>query len=143
MSFDLKIIDGDLNIGDDGDLNQVNDGEKLTQDLLKIALTPIGSNPFFPWFGSSISKNLIGTPFNLGIVGPLATDQLRSSLQTLQKLQRLQMNSGQRVSPYELLAAIQQVRIERNVTDPRYFRVVIQVLSKALNSTQTSFDVSL
>ena len=143
MSFDLQIKDGDLQIGANSDLVQVIDGEKLTQDLLKMALTPVGSNPFFPWFGSSISKNLIGTPFNLGIVGPLATDQLRSSLETLQKLQRLQMNSGQRVSPFELLAAVQQVKIERNVTDPRFFRVVIRVLSKALVSTTTSFDVSL
>lgn len=142
MSFDLRINNqGDLNIGRDGDIEKVVDTDKLIQDILKIALTPIGSNTFFPAYGSNISKNLIGTPFNLSLVGPLAEDQLSSSLNTLLILQRLQSNSKQNVSPYELLAAIQKVEIERNITDPRYFSVMIRVLSKALISTATTFDI--
>ena len=34
MSFDLKISEGDLKIGDNGDLQQVITSEKLTQDIL-------------------------------------------------------------------------------------------------------------
>ena len=143
MSFDLKINQGDLQLGRNGDLQQIADTDKLVQDVLKMALTPIGANTFFPWYGSTVSANLIGTPFNLGIIGPLASDQLKSSLKTLITLQQIQTNNGQKVSPYELLAAVKQVQIERNITDPRYFRVVIEVLTKALTTIATSFDVTL
>ena len=57
MSFDLKIINGDLVIKN-GQLTTVVDSEKLIQDILKICLTEAGSNPMQPWYGSSISPGV-------------------------------------------------------------------------------------
>lgn len=144
MSFDLKIKNGDLHISSTGDLQKVQDTEKLIQDILKIVTTPLGSNPFFPWYGSSVSSSLIGNPFSFQFVGNLASSQIRESLETLQKWQNVQTSSGQSVTPYELLAAIQEVKVERNQIDPRYFRIVIKALTKALTSTgNIALDVSL
>ena len=39
MSFDIKISQGDLAIGSDGDLARVEDTDKLVQDVLKILMT--------------------------------------------------------------------------------------------------------
>lgn len=139
MSFDLKIQQGDIKIGTDGDFQKVEDNEKLIQDIAKIATTPLGGNPFFPWYGSPVSKTLIGSPFNFDMIGTLASAQLRQSLETLQLLQQTQVKVGQRVSPGELLAAIQDLRIERNQVDPRYFSVSIKVLTKALTVVTTGF----
>lgn len=143
MSFDLQIKNGDLQIGTDGDLQKVENTEKLVQDILKIALTPVGGNPFFPGYGSNISKNLIGNAFNSGFTSSIAEDQLRASLDNLINLQRIQANSGQRITAYEMLAAIQDVKVERNQTDPRFFKVIIKALTKAFTPANTSFTVTL
>lgn len=142
MSFDLRIKNGDLQISSTGDLQKVEDTEKLIQDILKILSIPLGGNPSFPWYGSSISTSLIGNPFNFQFTSSLTSAQIRDALEILQKLQNIQAGR-QAVSPAELLAAIQEVRVERNQTDPRYFRVVIKALTKALTSVSTSFDVGL
>lgn len=141
MSFDLKIQNGDLQISNVGDLQTVENTDKLIQDILKIATTPIGGNPFFPWYGSPMSKILIGNPLSFEFSESVATSQLNSSFETLQKLQTVQTNSGQKVTSSELLAAIQQIKIQQNQTDPRYFRVVIKALTRALTSATTSLDV--
>ena len=143
MSFDLKVHLGDLQISNTGDLQKVENTEKLIQDILKMVTTPLGGNPFFPWYGSPISNTLIGSPLSHDFLGTLASAQLRQSLETLQKLQRTQAAAGQNVTAAEMLAAIQEVKIERNQTDPRYFRIVIKALTKALTSATTSFDVGI
>lgn len=142
MSFDLKIQNGDLVIAGSGDLAKVENTEKLIQDILKMVTVRLGSNPFFPWYGSPMSDTLIGSPLSFEFLETLASSQLRTSLETLQKLQKAQSASGQKVTPAEMLAAIQEVRIERNQTDPRYFRVIIKALTKALTPAVTVFGVN-
>jgi hypothetical protein len=142
MSFDIKIENGDLKIGNNGDLQKVENTDKLIQDVLKMCLTQLGGNPFFPFYGSPVSSTLIGNTFDFEMLNTVATSQLRGSLENLQQLQKLQEQNGQRLTASELLAAIQQVAIERNATDPRYYRVLIKILTKAMTSVTTSFDVS-
>lgn len=142
MSFDLKIKSGDLQLASNGDLQKTENTEKLIQDILKILSIPLGGNPSFPWYGSSISTSLIGNAFNFQFTSSLASSQVRDALEILQKLQNVQ-TGRQAVTPNELLAAIQEVRVERNQKDPRYFTVIIKVLTKALTSVTTSFDITL
>lgn len=143
MSFDLKIFEGDVKISNNGDVEKVENSDKLIQDILKIAVTPIGSNKFFPMYGSPISRSLIGSAFSMTFSSTFAADQLKSSLETLQKLQKVQQAAGQKVTAAELLAAIRQVSIERNQTDPRYFRVVIKILSKDFVAFSPEFTIGL
>ena len=138
MSFDFRISEGDISIGANGDIAKVEDTEKLIQDILKIAITPLGGNPFYPWYGSPISKSLVGSPFPMEFISSVASSQLRNALETLMKLQKTQI-AAQIVSPFEQLAAIQETRIERNQVDPRFFTVIIKVLTRALTTAQTSF----
>ena len=143
MSFDLKIQDGDLKIGSNGDLQQVRDTNKLVQDILKIISTQIGSNPFFPWYGSPITKSLLGRSFDYKFVSSIATQQLRSTLETLQKLQKDQIRRNQIVTPQEQLAAIQKVLVERNIVDPRFYTIVLTVLSKAFSRVEVPMSFRL
>jgi hypothetical protein len=140
MSYDIQIKNGDIAIGSDGDFQKVENTEKLIQDILKMVTTPLNSNLFYPWYGSPISKSLIGTPFDTQFISTVASNQLQGSIETLQKLQSLQA-SYQNISPSEQIAAIQEVRIERNQVDPRFFTVIIKVLSKDLSVAVTQFDV--
>ncbi len=142
MSFDFKILNGDLVVGTDGDLAQVSDTDKLVQDVLKMLMTEIGSNPAFPWYGSSVSATMIGSPYDEEFISSVATSQIRSSLEILQNLQSEQATK-QIVTPGELLAAIKSVDIVRNDVDPTFFSVLLSVLTKNLTIANTSFNVTL
>lgn len=142
MSFDLKILNGDLVIGTDGDFARVQDSEKLIQDILKMLMTEQGSNIFFSWYGSSLSSSMIGSPYDSEFISSVAENQIRSSLEILQSLQREQ-SAKQIVTPGELLAAIKSLNVVRNQVDPTFFSVLLSVLTKNLTVADASFNVNL
>ncbi len=141
MSFDFKISQGDLVLGNNGDLQQIINTDKLIQDLLKICITPLGSNPAYPSYGCAINKSLIGTSFDTDFISSIASNQLKNSIEILKDLQEAQSFS-QNMTASEQLAAIQEIKIDRNITDPRFFLIVIRALTKALTSIKTEFEVN-
>lgn len=140
MSYDFRIVNGDLSIDENGDLAKVEDTEKLIQEILKVAHTPLGSNVFYPWYGSPISQSLIGNALDMEFVSTVASSQLQSSLENLQRLQQKQALE-QRVTPFEQLAAVKSITITRNQVDPRFFLVVIEALTRALSVVTTQFSL--
>lgn len=141
MSFDLKIINGDLSISN-GKLKTVEDSEKLIQDILKICLTPAGSNPNYPWYGSFLSKTLIGSTLDEDVIVNYGQSQIQKSLEMLQQLQDLQIKNQQAVSADEQLAAILSTVIYRNPKEPRLFNVMIKALSRGTKPITTAFSLS-
>jgi phage baseplate assembly protein W len=141
MSFDLKINKGDLVIVQ-GQLQTVVDSEKLIQDILKMCLTTAGSNPMHPWYGSLLSRTIVGNPQQLAVIVQIAKSQLNSSLENIKSLQELQVKSMQRVSPDEQIGAILDISIIRNQIDPRLFDVRIKALTKGSKPITTAFRVS-
>ncbi len=141
MSFDLKIINRDLIIKN-GQLQTVVDSEKLIQDILKICLTTVGSNPLNPGYGSFISRTLVGNPQHTSVLVQIGKSQINSALENLKTLQGLQIKEFQRVSADEQLSAVLDISILRSSIDPRLFSVVIKVLSKGFKPITTSFRVN-
>ncbi len=86
MSFDLKIKNGDLVINN-GLLQTVIDSEKLIQDILKMCLTTAGTNPLHPWYGSFLSRTIIGNPNASEILVQISKSQLTTALENLKNLQ--------------------------------------------------------
>lgn len=142
MSYDLLISAGDLVLAN-GDLQTITDTDKLVQDILKICLTTAGADPMNPWYGSYISRSLVGSTLDTSITVQLAQSQLQSAIENLKSLQTAQIKSFQQVSPAEQIAAITNISITRSTIDPRVFIVNIKVLSKALTPVQTSFNITL
>jgi phage baseplate assembly protein W len=143
MSFDLKLQNGDLQISNTNDIAKVEGSDKLKQDIIKIISTPIGSNPLFPWYGSPINQSLIGTAFSSNFISNLASVQLKASLENLQNIQKEQAKGNQIVTPQEQIAAVQDVIIQRNTEDPRFFKIMLTVLSKAFRQVQTSLNIQI
>lgn len=141
MSFDLKIINGDLNIIQ-GQLQIVVDSEKLVQDILKMCLTTAGSNPIHPWYGSFLSRTIVGNPNQNSVLVQIAKSQLNSALENIKTLQEMQVKSFQRISADEQIGAISDISIIRNQLDPRLFDVRIKVLTKGSKPITTAFKVS-
>jgi hypothetical protein len=141
MSYDLKIINGDLVINN-GELQTVVDTEKLEQDILKICLTDVGSNPLNPAYGSYLARSVVGNPLYTTTVVQIAKSQLNTCLSNLQKLQQLQVQSFQMVTADEQLAAITGISVIRNAVDPRLFTVSIRAMTKGFKPITTAFTVS-
>lgn len=139
MSFDIKLFGGDLVI-QNGDFAVVEDQDKLVQDILKLVSTQLGSNPFFPGYGSPISQALIGTS-DLSFSQDIATQQLRASLERLRDLQQQQIKNNQIVTPQEQIVAIQDISVTQAEDDPRYYFVNFTVINKAFQSVPVSFAV--
>ena len=141
MSFDLLVKDGDL-VLNNGDVQTITGQNKLIQDIMKICLTTAGSNLNQPWYGSFISKTLIGNVLDVNITSTIAKNQLQSAIENLKKLQQLQLaNSFQQITPDEHIAGIKQIDITRNTIDPRLFTVVVRVLNRAFTPTTVTFPV--
>jgi hypothetical protein len=141
MSFDLKIKNGDLVINN-GILQTVVDSEKLIQDILKMCLTTAGTNPLHPWYGSFISRTIIGNSLNSDVLVQVSKSQLNTSLENLKNLQDQQVKTFQRVSADEQIGAILDISIIRNQLDPRMFDVRIKALTKGIKPITTAFRVS-
>jgi phage baseplate assembly protein W len=142
MSFDLQIINGDF-VLKNGDLATVSGQTKLIQDIMKICLTPAGANIFQPWYGSYITKTLVGSLLDTDITSAIAQTQLQNSIENLKKLQQLQLNDSlQAVSLDEHIAGIQSISVNRNAIDPRLFEVVVKVVSRSFRSTTVNFPLS-
>lgn len=142
MSFDLKIINGDFVIKD-GDVDTLTGQEKLIQDILKVCLTSIGSNIYQPWYGSSLSRNIIGSVLDGDITIAMAQGQLQNSIDMLKKLQQLQLiSSNQTIIPSEHIAAIKEIKVARDISDPRSYNISVNVLNKSFTTTQTNFAIS-
>lgn len=141
MSFDLQIVNGDLIIRG-GDLVTVVDSRKLIQDILKICLTDVGSNPLHPSYGSFLSRSVIGNPAQTDVIVQVAQSQLNTCLTNLQQLQTLQIKSFQKMSADEQLAAILGISVVRSSFDPRLFNIRIKCMTKGLKPITTAFTVN-
>lgn len=141
MSFDLKLLGGDLVIKN-GDLEIVEDSDKLVQDVLKLLSTQLGSNPFFPAYGSPLAQAMVGSVFSQEFAEDVATQQIRSSLERLIDLQRDQIRQNQIVTPSEQIAAIESIRVNQARNDPRKFSIDLVIISKAYERVPISFAVT-
>lgn len=141
MSIDLKVINGDLVINQ-GELQTVQDSEKLIQDILKILLTDIGADPLQPSYGSFLSRTVIGTAMANGAIVQIAKSQINTCMSNLQKLQQKQVQSMQKVTADEQLAAVTGISVIRSVSDPRLFNIKVSGLTKGFQPVSTAFTVS-
>jgi len=139
MSFDLALINGDLKIQPNGLVKTITDTPKLRQDIIKIVLTPLGSNQNHMWYGCSISED-IGKNFPHDL--HLARIQTNVS-KTLDRLKALQISQSvnQKVSLAELINSVGEINVERDDNDPRQLNVVVTVFSKRLAKIEELFTI--
>lgn len=141
MSFDLKLDEGDLRL-DSGDLAVVYDTNKLTQDLLKIIITPLNSNPSNPWYGSNVGLALLGNTFDLEFGMDAARAQVSTAVDNLLRMQ-LAQSQNQVLSAAESILTIKDIYVNTSNTDRRIVEIRVSVVSGALTVTDVRFSVNL
>lgn len=135
MSFDFELIDSDIKIKADGTVRTVSDTPKLRQDVLKIILTPLGSNKYHKWYGCSVGEDIIGKNLPDNMIVNDITTSISNSLKNLQTLQNTQV-TYQKTSMAERIAAIGEVFAERNPADLRQINVIVSVLTKRMTKVE-------
>jgi len=142
MSFDLKLSNKNLSLVN-GKLEIVTSSAKLIQDVLKVILTPIGTNPSFPWYGCALIDSISGSQFDPIMRNTLIKSQIETALNNLMGLQSAQRKTAQPVSNAEHIAAISNIAVTQDPGDPRGIIIRLTILTKAFNTVTTSFSVSI
>jgi len=140
MSFDLELINNDIKLQPDGKMRVVTDTPKLRQDIIKIILTPLGSVKSHPWYGCTVSDDLIGRNLPDHMLG----SEIKASVtQSLERLKALQVGQAttQKVSLAEMINVIYEVDAERDVNDRRLVNIIVTVLSKRLTKIEELFTL--
>lgn len=140
MSFDLKIVNRDLVIVK-SQLKTVVDSEKLIQDILKLCLTPVGSNPSQAWYGSFLHRVMVGSTLDPEVTIQISKTQLETALKNLQSLQDAQVKTMQRVSADEQLGALLDIIITQNADDPTLYDITVKALTKGTKPISPAFKI--
>lgn len=140
MSYDLKIVNGDIQISKDGALQIVSGNSKLRQDIIKILLTNFGDNKFHQNYGSAISS--IGIADDQYMAEAELKSAVISSLNNLIQMQKSQMKR-QTVSPSETIVSILNVEASRDTIDPRLLNIKLSVLTQQLVETFDNITIRI
>jgi hypothetical protein len=141
MSFDLKILKGDLQIDNTGAIVTVSGNQKLRQDIIKILLTAYGDNKYHPGYGSGLGQIEIGsTDFNL--TEAEIKNTALSAINGLIAMQRRQARS-QTLSPSEVIVSVLDVGVLRDTIDPRLYNLRISVLTQQLTEVFDNITIRL
>lgn len=141
MSFDFALIDNDLSIMNNGLVRTVTDTPKLKQDVLKIILTPLGSNRFHRWYGCTVSEDIIGKDIPDNMMRVDIQTSIAQSLDRLKKLQLAQLTT-QKVTLAELINVIGEVIAYRAPEDRRQIKIEVTVYTRRMTKIEEVFTLS-
>lgn len=142
MSFDLKIEGTDLSINPDGSIKTVRDNSKLAQDVIKILITPLGSNRFYRWYGNSLSSVIIGQNMSEVMMEIESERSIQNALSNLIIVQREQ-GKTQYVSAGETIAVVRDISVVRSDVDPRQYQITVSILTRKLTVIEETFDLTV
>jgi len=142
MSFDLKIKNGDLSIGNSGALDTVSGNNKIRQDIVKILLTNIGENRFHSRYGSDLGAFKIGDVSDQTMI---ELDLKRSVEEAIRYIMFLQKNQSkyQVLSLSEIILEIVDIRTERDSADPRLYNIYISILTQKLDKIEEIITIRI
>jgi phage baseplate assembly protein W len=123
-------IENDFQYDSNGNLILVKNEEKLVQDIRKIVLTSLGSNPFHTWYGTSI-PDLIGSKItNAGIVRSKIEGDIRTALNRYDDIQRKQIRAlgnltNASVDARERFGQLLKLDVQQDFVEPTAYNITI------------------
>lgn len=129
MSFDLKLENGSFSVLN-GEATLVTALDKLTQDVLKIIITEIGTVKLHSWYGTNLNSSAVGSVNSKGFLKAEITRSVSQALNNLKMLQEQNERAGQILSPREVIARIDNIEAI-DTTDPRQLIINIMLTTRA------------
>ena len=124
-------IENDYRFDVSGQSIIIENEDLLYQSALKIVLTDRGSNPYHPWYGTSL-RSYIGSKAVSGVAS-LISEDVRRSLSKLQGMQKEQ-SKFQKVTFKERLFSIVSVNTQPHSQDPSTFMLDVVVQNASSES---------
>lgn len=121
-------VENDYRFDSQGAALTVMDENLLYQSVLKVILTEIRSNIYYPWYGSTLSS-LIGSK----VLGGTAAGIRQSITTALTMFQNLQnsLSKYQRITAKERLFAVDGIGVSQSPNDPTVFFIEVSVRNYA------------
>jgi phage baseplate assembly protein W len=101
-------VENDVRWNEYGELKKIRDTDLLYQNIAKVLLTEVGSNPYHAWYGSNANR-LIGQKNNAAI-GVSLRLSVQQALDKFQKVQQ-SLKKVQDITPEERLISVQSVEV--------------------------------
>ncbi len=116
---------------------------KLAQDFLKMLLTPIGSDPYYTWMGTSI-MDLPGRKFNLHEIQNLIAQQVSNAADALKNMQAQQAKiAEQQMHPREMLDSVASLSVDQSAQDSRVLIIRMELYTVNRTLTTVQFPISV
>jgi hypothetical protein len=119
----------DYTIDQLGQYKTIKDSDKLIQDLKKIIITVLGSDPVATWYGTDFAA-MIGTKIFPEITKTKILNEIVTVLSKLKSAQ-IQQEEYQTVTNLEFLNTIKSTSITQSTSDPSYFTVNVNITTQA------------
>jgi hypothetical protein len=123
-------VENDWRFDVDGAPLVVRNDNLLYQSCLKILLTELKSNIYYPWYGAGL-MSLIGSKSNAASAVNIR-QAVQQALSTLQNLQN-QQSKYQKISPKERLYSVDNIGVKQSPSDPTVFLVDVSVRNYAMS----------
>jgi hypothetical protein len=114
-------------------VSMLQDEALLLQELLKITYTVRGSNPFHPWYGTTIIERIGAKNASSGILHNAITTDIYTTFANWQKIKKAQEGPdiGQPVSDEEFPFRLIGVKLEQSQNDPTVLFLNIEVQNRS------------
>lgn len=137
-------VENDWRYGLDGSVAEVRNEALLIQELMKVTYSVRGSNPFHPWYGTTIIEQIGQKISTRGIVQNAITSDINTTFNRWQSIKRQQEQTvGQFVSDEEFPFRLVQVTLDQSQQDPTVMFVNIDVQNRSLKPIQLSRGLRL
>lgn len=142
MSFDFKLVNGTFSLGPDGEIERVYGQDKLSQDVVKIIATAVGTNIMHKWYGSAIPGNVVGSGLKRQFLENEIIRSIGLSLQNLKALQEQQERAGQLLLPGEAIRSVEDISVIPS-SDPRTVGIVITIRTRSGRIAQETLALTV
>lgn len=127
-----------------GTLVKVRKADLLSQEILKITYTEKGSNPFHPWYGTSLLDSIGKKLTDQGLVQNMILSDLQDAFRRWQSIKKQQEEDlGQFVSDEEFPFRLLVVNLERDPNDPTIIYVNAMVQNRSSSPIQITRGLML
>lgn len=126
-------VENDWRYGKNGSVAEVRDEALLIQEMQKMVFTIRGSNPFHPWYGTSISEQIGSKITTTGVVQNLIMSDLQTAFRRWQLVKKQQEeNVPQPVSDAEFPYRLLGVDVQQSRRDPTVVFVSMAIQNRTL-----------
>lgn len=141
-------IEQDYRYNNNGALVTVVNEQKLVQDLRKLILTSIGSNPFHRWYGTSV-PNLIGAKItNSSFIRSKMESDIRQALNRYVDTQTKQIRAltgipNSSVDPREKFGQLLKLTVQQDAIEPTSYNVNITFTNRSNELLTVNTNINL